>query len=67
MPVSKERTLQNRPFRYVATAAALTLAAPAHAAGGSFVLPEPDMVTLLSLAIAGVMIGRRMSNRRPPE
>ena len=39
-------------------------AAPAHAAG-SVALPEPGGLTLLSLGIAGLLIGRRAA-RKPP-
>ena len=37
---------------------------PAHAQG-SVVLPEPGTLTLLSMGVAGVLVGRRLS-RKPP-
>jgi hypothetical protein len=49
----------------LAVAAGFVLAGPAHAAG-STVLPEPGTLTLLSMGLAGVLIGRRFA-RKPPE
>ena len=47
-------------------AALLALSAsPAMAAGG-ISIPEPTDLTLIALAVAGVLIGRR-SGKRPPE
>ena len=43
-------------------AAAVWLAAPATAyANGSATVPEADTLALISLAMAGVLIGRRLS------
>jgi len=47
-----------------AFALALLCAAPAHAAGGGFVLPEPDSLVTLGLGIAGLLIGRRVARKR---
>ncbi len=44
----------------------LLSAAPAHAAG-SIVLPEPGALTLLSIGVAGVLIGRRFARKPPVE
>ena len=49
----------------LASLASLLLAIPAHAAG-SIALPEPGALTLLSIGVAGVLIGRRVS-RKPPQ
>jgi hypothetical protein len=46
-------------------ATSLLLVAPAHATD-STALPEPGTLTLLSIGVAGVLIGRRFS-RKPPE
>ncbi|WP_229814059.1 PEP-CTERM sorting domain-containing protein [Novosphingobium colocasiae] len=43
---------------------ALLIAAPAHAAGG-VVLPEPSSMLLFTLGTAGVVIGRKLSAKRP--
>ena len=43
----------------------LGAAAPAAAAGG-ISIPEPTDLTLIALAVLGVVVGRR-SGRRPPE
>lgn len=48
----------------LAAAGGVLAATPAHAAG-STALPEPGMITLLSIAVAGVLIGRRFA-RKPP-
>jgi hypothetical protein len=42
-------------------------AVPAFAAGGQSEVPEPDTIALLTLATAGIVIGRRWSVKRPPE
>ena len=47
------------------TCTSLLLSVPAYAAD-STALPEPGTLTLLSLGVAGVLIGRRAS-RRPPD
>jgi len=44
-------------------AAILVQAAPAHAAG-SFALPDPSGVTLFTLGVAGLLIGRRFAGKR---
>ena len=43
---------------------AIGLAVPAHAAE-TVTLPEPGMLTMLALGAAGVLIGRRLSSKRP--
>jgi hypothetical protein len=43
----------------------LLFAAPAHAAE-TMILPEPGSLTLLSLGVAGLIIGRRAA-RKPPK
>jgi hypothetical protein len=48
----------------LASIANLVLAAPAHAAG-SIALPEPNTLMLLSLGVAGLLIGRHVA-RKPP-
>lgn len=47
-----------------ATMAALLSPTPAFAAG-TIALPEPGTLTLLTLGIAGVLIGR-LASRKPP-
>ena len=49
-----------------ALAFSLTIAAPAHA-NGSVPLPDPGGLTLLSLGLAGLIIGRRAASRRKDE
>ena len=44
-------------------AAILAQAAPAHAAG-SFALPDPSGVTLFTLGLAGLVIGRKFAGKR---
>ncbi|MBV1918812.1 MAG: hypothetical protein KUG65_12245 [Sphingomonadaceae bacterium] len=39
---------------------------PALAGDPNAQVPEPSMVTIISLACAGVLIGRRMAAKRPP-
>lgn len=41
----------------------LIQAAPAHAAG-SFALPDPSGVTLFTLGVAGLLIGRKFAGTR---
>ncbi|WP_374409817.1 PEP-CTERM sorting domain-containing protein [Novosphingobium colocasiae] len=43
---------------------ALLTAVPAHASGG-VVLPEPSSMLLFTLGTAGVVIGRKLSAKRP--
>jgi hypothetical protein len=61
--------LQMRLVRWAlfGTATLILFSAPAFASGGNASVPEPNMVTLLTLASAGVMIGRRMSSKAPPQ
>lgn len=49
----------------LALAISLLFAVPAYAANSTDV-PEPGALTLLSLGVAGVLIGRRFS-RKPPQ
>ena len=44
-------------------AAILVQAAPVHAAG-SFALPDPSGVTLFTLGVAGLLIGRKFAGKR---
>jgi hypothetical protein len=53
-------------IRPVLIATSLLLAAPAYAAD-SIALPDPSGVTLLALGIAGLLVGRRIASKRPPE
>lgn len=49
------------------TASFMLSTTAAFANGADAPIPEPNMVTLLAMASAGILIGRRMSSRRPPE
>ncbi len=51
---------------FVSAAAWLTTASPAWASGG-FAIPEPTDMTLLALALAGLIIGRRGAKRPPKD
>jgi hypothetical protein len=42
------------------------LATPALAAP-SAILPEPDTLALLSLAVAGLLLGRHLARKQPPD
>ncbi|HKX78394.1 MAG TPA: PEP-CTERM sorting domain-containing protein [Novosphingobium sp.] len=55
----------NRLFRLAFVVTAFAAAAPAYAAG-SVTLPEPSTMTLMALASAGVVLGRRLSKKKPP-
>jgi len=44
----------------------MVFAMPAYAQGGT-VVPEPNSIAVLSLAMAGVLIGRRMAKGNPPQ
>ncbi|KHK90063.1 PEP-CTERM sorting domain-containing protein [Novosphingobium malaysiense] len=51
-------------FKYLpALIPALAVAVPAHASVGT-PLPEPSGLLLLSLGVAGVVVGRHMSSKR---
>ena len=50
---------------FVFTSVGLLGAAPAYAAS-SIALPEPGTLTLLTLGVAGLVIGRQAA-RKPPE
>ena len=58
----------NRGLFTIVSAAAFALvlggASPA-LAGGGFSIPEPTDITLLALALAGLIIGRRGAKRPP--
>lgn len=45
----------------------LGVLAPAAHAAANAPIPEPDMLALLSLAIAGVILGRSLARKRPPD
>ncbi|RZK02692.1 MAG: PEP-CTERM sorting domain-containing protein [Novosphingobium sp.] len=47
----------------ISAVASLLLAGPAHAAG-SIQLPDPSGITLFSLGIAGLLIGRHFAGKR---
>ncbi|MBW8755336.1 MAG: PEP-CTERM sorting domain-containing protein [Sphingomonadales bacterium] len=47
----------------LAAAVSLSLAVPAHAAG-VVALPDPSGVTLFTLGIAGLLVGRRFAGKR---
>ncbi|HKT85862.1 MAG TPA: PEP-CTERM sorting domain-containing protein [Novosphingobium sp.] len=54
-----------RSFRYFpALACALSTPVTAHAATG-ISLPEPGSLALLGMGVAGVILGRRLSSKRP--
>jgi len=55
-------------LRLLAWSAAVSCASamPAFAAVQNVEVAEPNMVTILALACAGVLIGRRMAAQRPP-
>lgn len=62
------RLTQSKILHRAAGVAGLLLSAtPAFAGTGLGVVPEPNVVTLLTLASAGVLVGRRMSSRKPPQ
>jgi len=44
----------------------LLVSAPAHAQG-AFTLPDPSGLTLLSLGLAGLLLGRRAARKRHDE
>ncbi len=50
---------------FSAIAVSMAFASQAVAADGTSV-PEPNMIAMLSLAMAGVLIGRRMAKNTPP-
>ncbi len=50
----------------LAVVTSLSLAVPAYAADAT-PLPDPNALTLLSLGLAGLIIGRRASIRRDPD
>jgi len=52
--------------RIVLALAASTMAVSPALAAGNAPVPEPNMVSVLALAIAGVLIGRRLASRKPP-
>ena len=43
--------------------ASLALAAPAHAAA-SFALPDPSGITLFTLGVTGLILGRQIARKR---
>ncbi|MEJ5978568.1 PEP-CTERM sorting domain-containing protein [Novosphingobium sp. PS1R-30] len=47
----------------ISAVVSLLLAGPAHAAG-SIQLPDPSGITLFSLGIAGLLIGRHFAGKR---
>ncbi|GGB95062.1 hypothetical protein GCM10011494_11890 [Novosphingobium endophyticum] len=54
-----------RSLRYLPSAVCAWLApVPAFAAGAA-VLPEPSSLALLGIGIAGVILGRHLSSRKP--
>jgi hypothetical protein len=47
----------------VAAAVILIQATPAHAAG-AFMLPDPSGITLFTLGVAGLLVGRKFAAKR---
>jgi len=45
----------------------LSMTTPAFAQGGAIMLPDPSGLTLLSLGLAGLLIGRRVARKRHEE
>jgi len=58
--------LRNLRSGLSAAIVSMVFAMPAYAQGGT-VVPEPNSIAVLSLAMAGVLIGRRMAKGNPPQ
>ncbi|MEZ5743994.1 MAG: PEP-CTERM sorting domain-containing protein [Sphingomonadaceae bacterium] len=56
--------MQNHVIRTMLALPLAALASPAFAQGGSFILPEPNPVTLISLGLAGLIVGRRLAFKK---
>ena len=65
MPIAL--SLTRRIIRAIVVLCAVVIPGAAFAASNSFQLPEPNPLMLVAMGLAGVIIGRRLSMRKPPD